>query len=155
MSVEENKLVVGRFVDEFWNARDLSVADEIFSPSCVTHQLKGENDDITAPRTPETIKNEAREWIRGFPDLKFTVIQTLADDDRVMSQIQVTGTHRGEWMGLSSSGTSVNFPLFVIHKIASGKIIEDWVLVGTLTLFQQLDLVPTTSKLIDKGISGE
>jgi len=147
VSIAQNKLIVRRFVDEFWNARDLSVADQIFSPKCITHQLRG-NEAVTAPRNPETIKKEAADWLEAFPDLRFELIQTLAEEDRVASQIQVTGIHTGEWMGIPATQRPVSFPLFVIHRFENQKIIEDWVLVGTLTLFQQLGIVARTDELI-------
>ena len=150
MSADRNKSIVRRFVEEFWNARDFSVADEIFSPDCVTHQLRGNEEEATSSRTPDAIKNEAGEWINGFPDLKFIVVQMLAETDRVASQLRVTGTHRGEWLGILPTGRSIDIPLFVIHRLRDQKIVEDWVLVGALTLFQQLGLVATTTELISK-----
>ena len=154
-STEQNKLIVHRFVDEFWNARNLSVADEIFSSNCVTHQLRGDDKNSAAPRSPETIKKEAADWIGGFPDLKFEVIQILAEGDRVASHLQVTGTHSGEWMGMAATTQSVSFPLFVIHRIEDNKIVEDWVLVGTLTLLQQLGVVAPTAELVREIASGK
>jgi predicted ester cyclase len=150
MSADLNRSIIHRFVEEFWNARDFSVADEIFSPDCVTHQLRGDKEEATSPRPPETIKKEAGEWISGFPDLKFTVVQILAETDRVATQLQVTGTHRGEWMAILPTGRSIDVPLIVIHRIKDQKIVEDWVLVGTLTLFQQLGLAAPTSELLTK-----
>jgi predicted ester cyclase len=150
MFSDENKLIIERFVEEFWNAREFLIADEIFSPECITHQLRGGSEETAAPRTPETVKKEATEWIKGFPDLKFNVIQMLAERDRVASQLHVTGTHRGEWMGISPTGRTIDVPLFVIHRIEDKKIVEDWVLVGALTLFQQLGLVAPTSELFSK-----
>ena len=150
MSADANKSIVHRFVEEFWNARQFSVADEIFSSDCVTHQLRGDKEEATLPRTPEAIKKEAGQWINAFPDLQFTIVQMLAETDRVASQLRVTGTHRGEWMGILQTGRSIDIPLFVIHRIRDQKIVEDWVLVGTLSLFQQLGLVTSTTELLSK-----
>jgi predicted ester cyclase len=147
MSADSNRSIVQRFVEEFWNARDFSIADDIFSTDCITHQLRGGDEVATASRVPDTMRKEAAEWISGFPDLKFTVVQMLADGDRVASQLQVTGTHRGEWMGISPTGRSINVPLIVIHRIEGHKIVEDWVLVGALSLFQQLGLISPTAEL--------
>jgi hypothetical protein len=36
------------------------------------------------------------------------------------------------------------------HRVEAGRIIEDWVIVETLGLFQQLGLVPPTAELLSK-----
>jgi hypothetical protein len=38
--------------------------------------------------------------------------------------------------------------MMTIHRIADSKIAEDWVLVESLGLFQQLQLLPSTVELI-------
>lgn len=38
--------------------------------------------------------------------------------------------------------------MITIHRIANSKIAEDWVLVESLGLFQQLGAVPDTAELI-------
>ena len=41
--------------------------------------------------------------------------------------------------------------MITIHRIADGKIAEDWVLVGSLMFFQQLGLVAETEKIFRDG----
>jgi len=36
----------------------------------------------------------------------------------------------------------------VTYRVVNGKIVEDWVLVDILAVFQQLGLVPATAKLV-------
>jgi predicted ester cyclase len=79
----------------------------------------------------------------------------LADGNRVVSQLQITGTHRGEWMGVAPTDRSIDVPLFVVHRIENQKIVEDWVLVGTLTFFQQLGIVRPTNELFGNKQSSE
>jgi len=58
------------------------------------------------------------------------------------------GTHQGDWMGISPTGKRLQIRMITIHRIANGKIAEDWVLVESLGLFQQLGAVPETPELI-------
>jgi hypothetical protein len=44
--------------------------------------------------------------------------------------------------------------MFTIHRIAGGKIAQDWVLVRSLTLFQQLGLVPQTQEILRASRTG-
>ena len=151
MSAEENKAVVLRFYEGLWNGRDLDVADEIIAHDCVTHQLHSGAAPAATPRGPEDVKRHVGEWLAGFPDLRFTVEQLVAEGDRVASQSVMRGTHAGAWMGVAPTGKEVSVRLSVVQRIAAGKIVEDWVLVEALGLFQQLGLVPPSAEILSKA----
>lgn len=89
------KHIINRFVEELWNARKFEVADEIFSEECVTHQLRSGALDEPARRGPQAMKEHVSGWIMSFPDLRFTVEQTIAEQDRIVSQLVMEGTHEG------------------------------------------------------------
>ena len=151
MSVEQSKAIVSRFYEELWNNRNLSVADEIISPDCVTHQLQSGAANVGAPRDPEAVKHHVNEWLAAFPDLRFTVEQMIAEEDKVVSQSVMRGTHSGTWLGLAPTNKEVSIRLMVTQRISNGKIVEDWVLVEALGLFQQLGLIPTTQEILAKA----
>jgi predicted ester cyclase len=157
MNEEQNKKIVARFIEEMWNQRNLQAADELFAGNCVTHQLRSGEDSAGAPRSPDSVKQEAAAWLKGFPDLLFVLEQMIAAGDRVMSYCTMRGTHSGAWMGIGPTERKVSIPIITIHRIKDGKIAEDWVLVGSLMLFQQLGLVPQTQEIFgalkSKGFS--
>ena len=142
------KHVIERFVEELWNARRLDVADEIFSEDCVSHQLRSGVSAEAAPRGPQAVKEHVSGWLTSFPDLRFNIEQMIAERDRVVSQLMMEGTQQGTWMGISPTGKRLQIRMITIHRIANGKIAEDWVLVESLGLFQQLGVLPTTAELI-------
>jgi predicted ester cyclase len=150
MSVEQNKEIVSRFYEELWNKRKFSVADEIISPDCVTHQLQSGSVPVGAPRGPEAVKHHIGEWLNGFPNLHFDVEQVVAEDDRVVSQSVLRGIHTGTWLGIAPTNKEVSIRLMVIQRIENGKIVEDWVLVEALGFFQGLGLLPTTEEIMTK-----
>jgi steroid delta-isomerase-like uncharacterized protein len=143
------KLIVKRFVEELWNARRLEVADQIFSEDCVTHQLRSGISAEPARRGPQAMKEHVSGWLLSFPDLRFNIEEMIAERDRVVSQLVMEGTHQGAWLGIPASGKRVQIRMFTVHRILQGKIVEDWVLVESLGLFQQLGLVPDTADLVD------
>lgn len=146
--MEPNKQVIQRFVEELWNGRRLEVADQIFSEDCVTHQLRSGVLDEPVHRGPREMKEHVSGWLMSFPDLHFNIEQMLAEQDRVVSQLVMEGTHQGTWMGISPTGKRLQIHMITIHRIANDKIVEDWVLVESLGLFQQLGAVPDTAELI-------
>jgi predicted ester cyclase len=147
MNEERNKSIVKRLIEEMWNQRKLELADELFAADCVTHQLRSGEEPAGVPRSADSVKREATTWLTGFPDLEFVSEQMIAADDRVVSHCTMRGTHSGPWIGISPTGRKVNVPIITIHRIAAGKIAEDWVLVGSLMLFQQLGVVPQTEEI--------
>jgi steroid delta-isomerase-like uncharacterized protein len=154
MGEDENKNIVKRFIEEMWNQRKLEIADELFAADCVTHQLRSGEDPAGVPRSAESVKREAAAWLTGFPDLDFVLEQMIAAGDRVVSHCTMRGTHTGVWMGIAPTGRKVSIPIFTIHRIADGKIAEDWVLVGSLMLFQQLGLVLQTPEILGASRTG-
>ena len=148
MNEAENKAIVRRFIEEMWNQRKVEVTDELFAPDCVTHQLRGGSDTGGAPRSPESVKAEAGAWFAAFPDLHFDIEQIFAEGDYVVSRYTMKGTHRAAWMGIPATGRQVAVPMMTIQRIRDGKIVEDWVLVGSLALFQQLGLLPDTPQIV-------
>lgn len=152
MSVERNKAIVSRFYEELWNNRNLGVADEIISPDCVTHQLQSGRATSGIPRDPEAVKHHIREWLGGFPDLHFTLEQVVAEEDRVVSQSVMRGTHTGDWLGIAPTNKEVSVRLVVTQRIVDGKIAEDWVLVEALGFFQELGLLPSTQEIVSKVV---
>lgn len=147
-NTDDNKRIVERFVEELWNERKLEVADSIFDEDCHTYQLQSGSPVIAAPRGPAAIKAYITEWLSGFPDLKFTMEQMFADGDRVISQLAIDGTQTGQWMGIPPTRKRVNARMITIHRIRKDKIIEDWVLVESLGLLQQLGALPSTKDIL-------
>jgi steroid delta-isomerase-like uncharacterized protein len=146
--MDDPKQLVNRFVEELWNERRLDVADAIFAEDCVTHQLRSGVPADAVPRGPQAIKEHVTGWIASFPDLRFSVEQMLGEGDRVMMQLLMEGTHQGKWLGIPASGRKMQIRMFTVHRVAQGKIVEDWVLVESLGFFQQLEVVPNTEDLV-------
>jgi ketosteroid isomerase-like protein len=146
--MEKNKQLIIRFVEELWNRRNLEVADELFDKDCQTFQLRSGAPIAATPRGPKIIKEHISEWLSGFPDLKFTIQQMIAEGDQVSTLLTMEGTHTGEWHGIRPAGKHISIRMTTIHRIRSGKIIEDWVIVESLGFFQQLGILPATNDLL-------
>jgi steroid delta-isomerase-like uncharacterized protein len=146
--MDDPKQLVNRFVEELWNERRLDVADEIFAKDCVTHQLQSGMPADAVPRGPQAIKEHVKGWIASFPDLRFSIEQTLSEGDRVVTHLLMEGTHQGAWLGIPPIGKKMQIRMFAIYRVEQGKIVEDWVLVESLGFFQQLGVVPNTADLL-------
>ncbi|HET9590348.1 MAG TPA: ester cyclase [Anaerolineales bacterium] len=151
MSGDQNKAIVRRFIEELWNQRNLDLAGELFAAGCVTHQLRSGMELVPAPRGPDAMKEHVAEWLAGFPDLRFTIEQMVAEGDQVVTRTVMQGTHRGVWLGIPPTKKQVSLRMITIHRIAGGKIVEDWVLLESLGFFQQLGLLPATKEIVARA----
>lgn len=146
--MDDNKGVIAAFFEQVWNQRKLELADTIFARNCHTHQLRSGASLDPLPRGPEAIKSHISEWVTGFPDLRFTIERMLAEGDRVLTQLVMDGTHSGPWRGIPPTGKHVEIRMMTIHRLQDGRIIEDWVLVESLGVFQQLGVLPSTTDFL-------
>ena len=135
---EENKALARRWFEDFYNAHDPAVADEIVSPDCVVHDpnLPG------LPPGPEGSKQTARVFRDAFPDTRITVEDQVAEGDRVVTRWTARGTHQGDLMGIPPSGVSGEIAGVTINRISRGKIAETWGSYDLLGLMRQIGAVP-------------
>lgn len=82
---------------------------------------------------------------KAFPDLTRTIVDMVAEGDRVAVSINVTGTYKGEFQGVPPTGKQVSFTAMDIITIIEGKITEEWATADMMGLMQQIGAIPTRS----------
>ena len=132
---EQNKEIVHRFFEEVWGLGKLDVIDEIFATDYVGHTAG--SPDILGP---EGLKQYVTMMCISFPDLKPTVEDQIAEDDKIVTRWTATGTHKGELMGMPSTGVQATWTGISFFRIAGGKIVERWKSMDTLGMMQQLGM---------------
>ena len=137
MSLQENKALVRRFVEEVQNQHNLAALDELFSPDFVDHG------GLTSPPNLEGTKGFFTMMFAAFPDMRFAIRQQLAEGAQVMTHKTFHGTQQGPFMGIPATGKQVAFDVIDILTVADGKITEHWTVGDMLSLMQQLGAVPT------------
>ena len=79
---------------------------------------------------------------RAFPDLHLTIEDLVAEGEKVVARDTVTGTHKGDYMGLAPTGKFISYPEIFICRFANGKIAETWGIVDVLSQLRQLGTLP-------------
>jgi predicted ester cyclase len=118
MSAEENKALVRRFVEGFWNEGNAATADELMAVEAEIHMPTGEVVDL------DGLKSFAVTWRESFPDWHSTFEELVAEGDRVAERWTGRGTHQGELQGNPPTGKRVEAPGSVFYRIVDGKIVE-------------------------------
>ncbi len=96
MTIETNKALIRRWVEEGWNARDLAVIDAIYAPNVVQH-------DPSSPvpvTSSEALKGYVSSFLTAFSDLHFTIDDLLAEGDKVLWRFTSQATHTGPLMNI-------------------------------------------------------
>jgi steroid delta-isomerase-like uncharacterized protein len=141
--------IVERFFTEVWNRRDLAALEDIVDHCCVTHQVRSARDPIfSASRGPAAMRQHIEAWLTAFPDIHVTTDLRCTCGDDVVSWVTMRGTHRGAWQGIPATGREVTIRTVAQHRVEAGRIVEDWVIVETLGLFQQLGVIPPMQELL-------
>jgi steroid delta-isomerase-like uncharacterized protein len=133
---EENKALVQRFVEEFWNQKNMSAADELMAADVVVHMPTGEVVDL------DGLKAFADMWRSSFPDWHSTFEELIAEGERVAERWTGRGTHQGELQGIPPTGKRVEVPGSVFYRIIDGKIVEFRGQLDMMSLMQQIGAVP-------------
>lgn len=77
----------------------------------------------------------------AFPDLHITVEDTIAEGDKVVGRNSLTGTHSGDYMGLSPTGIRVVYSEIFIFRLSEGRIAEIWGVVDVVAQLRQLGVL--------------
>lgn len=132
------KAIARRLYEDVWNRRKLEVVSTLFSPS---HALRDNNADGSSIG-PEAYKIQVAMYLAAFPDLRFTVEDTVAEKDKLVASWTISGTHKGEFMGIRPTNKKISVEGITIHYIANGKIIDSYVSWDALGLLRQLGAFP-------------
>jgi steroid delta-isomerase-like uncharacterized protein len=135
-AIEQNKDLIRKAVEEIWNKGNFDMLEEMVSDDFVIHFPREELRGI------ENIKEFYTELRKAFPDIRFTIVEQVADEDKVVTHWSAAGTHKGEFKGIPATGNKVTFTAMDIDKISNGKFVECWTHMDELGLMQQLGVIP-------------
>jgi predicted ester cyclase len=120
MSIEENKTIARRFVEEMMNGQHVERIDEFVAPDAVHHERTG----------PHNYR-EALRGVFGDPkhDWRFVVDDIIAEGDKVLVRCTASYTTWAESNALGipyKPGTRASVWHAHIFRIQDGMIVEHW-----------------------------
>jgi len=137
LSTQENAAIVRRFAEEVITRGDIDSAAR-FAWEDVVEQvpLPGQGPGL------EGLKDILRAMRSAFPDLDFSIKEQIAEQDKVASRFEWTGTHKQEFLGVPATGRRVKVWGIVIDRLEQGRIKDTRIIMDTLGLMTQLDVFP-------------
>lgn len=150
----ENRAIVCRLYEEVWNQRRLELLDELMSPSYVFHGTTVEGSVLgsaVGPAVgPEGYKGMVTLWLKGFPDLRMTVRDTLGEGEKIVVAWTLSGTHQGEFRRIPATNKKMSVSGITIMHVSNGKIIDSNSSWDAYSLVKQLGGSVSHYRLLEK-----
>ena len=146
MSAEENKAIARRGYEAI-NQNNLDALDEVAAPHLTDH-------DPAPGQAPglDGVKQWFSSMHTAFPDFQMNVEDMIAEGDKVVARVRMSGTHQGVFMGIDATGNRVTITGIDILRVnADGKIVEHWGNFDDLGMMQQLGVVPSPEEQQQSG----
>ena len=104
--------------------------------------------DVTALATSggdiiglENFKNYYNNYLTGFSDAEFTIVDIFGQGDKMVKHWNFKGTHDGDFFGVPATGKSVDISGTTLIKMKDGKIAAEQDYMDFLGFYTQLGLL--------------
>jgi steroid delta-isomerase-like uncharacterized protein len=135
--MQNNKIIVSRFIEEVLNQGNIDSSGEFFWENMLEQvPLPGQGPGLAG------LKDVLRAMRAAFPDMHWTIEEQIAEGDKAVTRFEWTGTHRAEFLGVPATGRPVKVWGMVIDRLEGGKIKDTRIIMDALGLMMQLGVFP-------------
>ena len=135
---QDNASIVRGFVDEVITKGNVEAAAHYVWEDVVEQvPLPGQGPGL------EGLKDILRAMRSGFPDIVFSIQEQVAEQDKVASRFEWTGTHKGDFLGIPATGRPVRVWGVVIDRLEDGRIKDTRIIMDTFGMMAQLGVLPS------------
>jgi len=99
------------------------------------------------PTTREGFQQFATALRTAFPDIHYTVDDTIEEGDRFVQRQTASGTMTGDFAGMPATGKRATWTEIHIGRVADGRVVEHWGLVQELGMLVQLGVIPAPGRV--------
>jgi steroid delta-isomerase-like uncharacterized protein len=138
-TTEENKALARRFYNEVMNSHNLAAIKSFVTADFIDHNPSPGHtgkglDDLTA---------QLGEILTAIPDLHVTTDLIVAEEDKVVTYLTLTGTNSGPFGGMPATHKPVKFNGVDIIQIKDGKATDRWGLTDDMSMLTQMGRIET------------
>ena len=135
---DENRQLIQRFYAEI-DAGNLEAMDELVSADFVDH------DPPPIPGLPPGLTGLKRAFEIFWQATPGTheILDQVAEDDLVVTRIRASGRFADDLGEIPATGGELDVTATSVYRVTNGQITEHWGETDSLTLMQQLGVVPS------------
>ena len=134
--ITDIKRTAERIPLEVLNTGNFGLVDELLTPEFVDHTPQP-----GVPPTREGLKASAKALRTAFPDLRYSIDDSIGFGDKIVHRLTATGTMTGEFLGIAPTGKRATWTEIHIGRGVNGRMTEHWGLVDQLSMLVQLDIL--------------
>ncbi len=82
----------------------------------------------------------------AFPDLRYTIDDTIEAGDKWVTRLTGSGTMRGDFAGMPATGKHATWTEIHIVRSHDEQVVEHWGLVQELGMLVQLGVIPAPGR---------
>ncbi|MFO1475535.1 MAG: ester cyclase [Verrucomicrobiota bacterium] len=125
--------IIREFTDRVLNGGDVEAVGDYFREDMVEEvPFPGQGPGVNG------LKDVLRGMRSAFPDMHWTIEEQIESDDKVVSRFTWTGTHRGDFLGVGTTGRRVNVWGVVIDRFVGDKVKSTRIIMDGLGLMAQM-----------------
>ncbi|HSN73770.1 MAG TPA: ester cyclase [Anaerolineae bacterium] len=131
-----NKAIICRYVDAT-NDGELDLFDLFVDENYI------ENEPIPGQGPGREELKKAYVVFNGpFPDLEYVFEDLIAEGDLVFGRGVITGTHKGDFMGVPATGKQIRWTGTRLFRLKNLQVTEGWINVDMMGMMQQMGVIP-------------
>jgi steroid delta-isomerase-like uncharacterized protein len=127
---------------EIFNEGNVGLIDELYASDFVNRTTP----PGVAP-TRDGFKQFARALRAAFPDIHYTIDDSIEAGDKFISRLTASGTMRGDFAGMPATGKHATWTEIHIVRTANGQVVEHWGLTDQLGMMVQLGVIPAPGQV--------
>lgn len=127
---------------EIFNDGNVGLIDELYAPNFI---------DRSAQPGMAPTRDGFKAWVtafrQAFPDIHYTIEDSIEAGDKFVTRLTASGTMRGDFAGMPATHKPANWTEIHIVRMANGQIVEHWGLVQELAMMVQLGVIEAPSRV--------
>ncbi len=136
------KQIHRRMMEDVWGAGKVETLEAVCDESYVAH------DPLTGDADIDALEDTVRMYRAAFPDLRPTILSTVAEGNTVCTRWRMEGTHANPILGIPASGKRLSVDGITVTRFRGEKLAESFVQWNTLSFLQQLGVLPGLQALM-------
>lgn len=130
-----NRELVREYHDRVWAKDDLTALEDCWAADAVL--------DITGftGNALDTLRADIARYRAAFVDVRTTIHDLLAQDDRVVLHWETSGRHVGAYGSVPATGKVITMRGIDLFRIAGGRIVECRSMWDGLSVYEQLGVL--------------
>jgi steroid delta-isomerase-like uncharacterized protein len=140
---DDAKKLVSKYIEEVWNNLDLGALNDLTTTGYTYHFGSQPPRDKAAPQ------QFLQSVHLAFPDWRVQIQVIIAESDTVAVRWKGSVTHEGVFHGIPPTGKKISVSGINIYQIDEGKIAREWEQMDSLSMLQQLGVLPPPKSRTD------